>query len=719
PITVSRWTTRKGPATNSELPVDILTSSASEPSTNRLSSPMRSFSRIPKIPEAKQIQAVSDVYADPSAPASPATTIERVVSPTAPTSPDSTAVVIGYDQLPPELLSMADNFVESIKQMTLPPNTLSAERLSELFQDFYMTVQEKTSALLRKNNMQRTYEVQMMSFEEMAKKKQERKHKESLKTLYEDLIERKVCEDTYPTIFMYHASDDEAKDATLCTKIAALKLINIKIEHLGVPELKDVDLNSYLKQAMTCLVEINDMKSPRAKISKLITAHKHIVDALNTIRQSKQITAQSSADFVLPTLIYSVVQSDPPHIFSNLMFIQRFRSKRNVNGETAYCLTNFEAVVAFLETVDLQSLNVDSSELPVIPVPTVSTPSPPPEPEVSAVAVPPSNIRGLTAVPAAKFSTAPMNDQIRTQPIRSTYRALSSRPSSPPVDPLQNSPRRMSFHPSDIAASVGSTVGSTVGNTADYGRKTIESSYKYFFGGNTSTQVNSNEEVKQIKEQARRKALEKRTEEVLQSSSALINGLAQNPKKADPRPSTANTVIRPKEQSKSLYDTTSSIIAKVSAGSSGSVGGSHTVDIADEAEAVGPEISPAVPTVATSTSSAMYSSLTRTASPGGEPVLTTKSSDFADTADETIKSRAVSLFDNMQRRFGRTSSVGGTQRSSTTGETSRSLLMKRIAPPPVKFEKMAPGSYLADDEVAELLAEYKRLVAYLKDINAF
>jgi hypothetical protein len=45
---------------------------------------------------------------------------------------------------------------------------------------------------------------------------------------------------------MFHGGDDEAKDSTLATKIAALKLINISIEHLGVPELKDSDIGPLL-----------------------------------------------------------------------------------------------------------------------------------------------------------------------------------------------------------------------------------------------------------------------------------------------------------------------------------------------------------------------------------------------------------------------------------------------------------------------------------------
>jgi len=75
--------------------------------------------------------------------------------------------------------------------------------------------------------------------------------------------------------------------------------------------------------------------------------------------------SSASADFILPTLIYTLIISPPTpdfNVTSNLYFIQRFRSSRAIDGEAAYCLTNLEAAMSFLETVDLASLNMKEGD---------------------------------------------------------------------------------------------------------------------------------------------------------------------------------------------------------------------------------------------------------------------------------------------------------------------------------------------------------------------
>ncbi|KAJ6256125.1 Vacuolar protein-sorting-associated protein [Drechslerella dactyloides] len=65
----------------------------------------------------------------------------------------------------------------------------------------------------------------------------------------------------------------------------------------------------------------------------------------------------SSADHILPVLIYTLIISPPDiNITSNLLYIQRFRYHKLVDGEDAYCLTNLEAAISFLETVDMGTL---------------------------------------------------------------------------------------------------------------------------------------------------------------------------------------------------------------------------------------------------------------------------------------------------------------------------------------------------------------------------
>ncbi|KDN42763.1 hypothetical protein RSAG8_06517, partial [Rhizoctonia solani AG-8 WAC10335] len=73
-----------------------------------------------------------------------------------------------------------------------------------------------------------------------------------------------------------------------------------------------------------------------------------------------QPTAVSS-DVLLPAMIYAVVKTNPSQLVSHLLYVQRFRS-RSVGGEESFCLINLMAVVEFLENVDLAVLGLASSE---------------------------------------------------------------------------------------------------------------------------------------------------------------------------------------------------------------------------------------------------------------------------------------------------------------------------------------------------------------------
>ncbi|KAJ9621196.1 hypothetical protein H2203_007247 [Taxawa tesnikishii (nom. ined.)] len=105
----------------------------------------------------------------------------------------------------------------------------------------------------------------------------------------------------------------------------------------------------------------------------MLCAQEHCGDSIPIFPSS------SSADEILPTLIYTLITSPPEtlNVISNLHFMQRFRASGKVDGEAAYCLVNLEAAISFLETVDLASLRAD--EMPEGPQKSSSQPSSRPE----------------------------------------------------------------------------------------------------------------------------------------------------------------------------------------------------------------------------------------------------------------------------------------------------------------------------------------------------
>src|SRR5204862_4149419 len=139
-------------------------------------------------------------------------------------------------------------------------------------------------------------------------------------------------------------------------KTAALSLIGIGLKDLGIDiweSEKETETRDLLATARHSLIRMNDEKFPQGKLQHLTAAHKAIVDTLTIV-----LPSSSSADEILPTLIYTLITTPPEgiNIISNLLFIQRFRASAKLDGEAAYCLTNLEAAISFLENVDLASL---------------------------------------------------------------------------------------------------------------------------------------------------------------------------------------------------------------------------------------------------------------------------------------------------------------------------------------------------------------------------
>ena len=177
----------------------------------------------------------------------------------------------------------------------------------------------------------------------------------------EEAVERRVCQRVYNRIWRHRASLDELRDEKLRSRTAALALVGIGLQDLGIKvdhqpsETDDIQIEHWISKARDGLLRMNDAKHPLGKLQQLAAAHKNIVDLLTASSSS------SSADEILPTLIYTLITTPPEgiNVISNLHFVQRFRAASKVDGEAAYCLVNLEAAITFLETVDLASLRSD------------------------------------------------------------------------------------------------------------------------------------------------------------------------------------------------------------------------------------------------------------------------------------------------------------------------------------------------------------------------
>ncbi|KAK6432592.1 hypothetical protein LTR95_011242 [Oleoguttula sp. CCFEE 5521] len=374
-------------------------------------------SGIPTIPEARHIDSTPDVPGK-----SPRSDVfenghaddEHEASELEASTPEL-KLPTALDELPIEIRSLTERFLESLSAK-VHPAPLSADVLSDMFQDFYERAASQISThiaiLTARIGRRRDDDIttsrtgktraragsgakrggspaslsggEMLTPSEVSQRKKARRALELKRLALEEAVERSVCEKMYDRIWKHRSTDDDARDGKLRSRTAALALVGIGLKELhldqepGVDQIRktaeenEAQIFESLAPAREALQRMDDEHHPLGKLQHLTAAHKSIVETLSQV-----FPASSSADEILPTLIYTLITTPPEslNVISNLNFIQRFRASSKVDGEVAYCLVNLEASISFLETVDLSSLRPD--ELPEGPAKSSSRPSTP------------------------------------------------------------------------------------------------------------------------------------------------------------------------------------------------------------------------------------------------------------------------------------------------------------------------------------------------------
>ncbi|KAI9885814.1 MAG: hypothetical protein M1823_002393 [Watsoniomyces obsoletus] len=388
-------------------------------------------------PESTKHVRVEDVFEKGRQQDEPGTSADLMGAP---------ATMDGSEELPIELLSLSDRFIDSLSAK-VHPTPPTVDKLSTFFQDFYelaashisthikseasrqrlggsrtpsqssrssslsQTRPRSNSAKIKDHERTPTETPtaqQMLTTTEIEDRRRARVELERKRLRLEEAAERRVCEAVYDRIWRHRSTHDEARDEKLRSRTAALRVVGIGLKELGVEVQtggsstgREEQIREWLESARVELAQMNDDRYPLGKLRHLKAAHKGIVDTLSRLHPSS-----SSADEVLPTLIFTLITnlSDRVNVISDLLFIQRFRAASKIDGEAAYCLTNLEAAISFLEHVDIASLREDEAS-----------------PSKVAPQLP-------TSYPAA------YNDS-----------AIDSRPSSPMVSPTPTSPAMSAF----------------------------------------------------------------------------------------------------------------------------------------------------------------------------------------------------------------------------------------------------------------------------------
>ncbi len=462
-------------------------------------------------------------------------------------------------------------------------------------------------------------------------------------------------------------------------------------------------MREWLEGARTELIAMNEERCPLGKLQHLKAAHKSIVDTLTNFHPS------SSADEIMPMLIYTLITSRPEgiNVISNLYFIQRFRNESKIDGEAAYCLTNLEAAISFLETVDLASLRAD--EAPSGPPKTNSGPNTPRADRFDPLTM------GLT--PSPTVSTP----QVSSTNASPTLTRAELSPSAGLRPSMRDQNRRLSdlFQP---PAALGAA-GDAVLNTADQGFKTIGNSlgdsYKFLLGKLKERQDDSSQKTELIVpktlDDARKLVSTPPPEDDESVSGGSSVHSPENPEKKPADSAAKDPAAKPDDKVLGSIGGRKAPVRDRSTDSSRSASSSKKVTFGQEG---GEKVS--LPLHAPPPAS----------TPAANPAIVESMRNLGNSLNPM--SRIAGM--GMMRGFGRTpTSVpapsptkatpdrGVAELTTAFPDLAASLPAKetsKIAPPIKRFMELQNPGDLKISEVMELLKDYRRLAGALKDMGA-
>lgn len=282
----------------------------------------------------------------------------------------TSASLTGY-QLPPVLSHTVEQFIQSLKEPKFAA-PLEPTAVADLYQQFYAYFASKADHYLQTggNLPPKKREIQMETYEEIAEKKRERALRPVRLREYLETAEARACAYVYERIFRPSVGDDIERSDGIQARIKAIKELPLTLKHLdfetkgsmlldGLTDQEAEDIiYDKLKPAGEEFKHINDERSntPLKKLEHLVQGHKLVVQALKEIFPQSSST---SADMILPALIYTLIVFDIDALWLNLAFICRFRNASFIDGEPSYVLTNIQAAAGFLESASFESLGIE------------------------------------------------------------------------------------------------------------------------------------------------------------------------------------------------------------------------------------------------------------------------------------------------------------------------------------------------------------------------
>ncbi|KAL9249109.1 Vacuolar protein sorting-associated protein 9A-like protein [Drosera capensis] len=152
--------------------------------------------------------------------------------------------------------------------------------------------------------------------------------------------------------------DDVKADEQLSEKMALVQQF-IRPEHLDIQPTFQNETSWLLAQKE--LQKINMHKAPREKLVCILSCCKVITNLL--VNASIAMNENPpGADVFIPVLIFVTIKANPPHLHSNLLYIQRYRRQTRLVAEAAYFFTGMLSAESFISNIHAESLSMEESE---------------------------------------------------------------------------------------------------------------------------------------------------------------------------------------------------------------------------------------------------------------------------------------------------------------------------------------------------------------------
>lgn len=166
-------------------------------------------------------------------------------------------------------------------------------------------------------------------------------------------LEKYLMTKLYPRTFASLPEEAE-HDQRVYEKMYLLQQF-IRPEHLDIPPKFQNETSWLLAQKE--IQKINSYKNPRDKLVSILNCSRVILNVSMATNENPP-----GADEFLPVLIYVIIKANPPQLYSNLLFIQRYRHQSRLVSEAAYFYTNLVSAESFIDNLDAASLSMDEKE---------------------------------------------------------------------------------------------------------------------------------------------------------------------------------------------------------------------------------------------------------------------------------------------------------------------------------------------------------------------